>query len=30
MKVSQRAADGSQNIARICRHFGISRQAFCK
>ncbi len=23
-----RAADGSRNVARICGHFGISRQAY--
>ena len=27
-KVLQRACEGSQNVARTCRHFGISRQAF--
>ena len=27
-KVLQQAAEGSRNIARTCRHFGISRQAF--
>ncbi len=27
-KVLQQAADGSRNVARTCRHFGISRQAF--
>jgi hypothetical protein len=25
-KVLQHAADGSRNIARTCRHFGISRR----
>ena len=27
-KVLQQAAERSRNIARTCRHFGISRQAF--
>ena len=27
-KVIQQAAERSRNIARTCRHFGISRQAF--
>ena len=27
-KVLQHACEGSQNVARTCRHFGISRQAF--
>src|SRR5713101_4804582 len=29
-KVLQRAGEGSRNVARTCRHFGISRQAFYK
>jgi transposase-like protein len=27
-KVPQQAGERSRNIARTCRHFGISRQAF--
>jgi transposase InsO family protein len=27
-KILQQAADGSRNVARTCRHFGISRQAY--
>lgn len=27
-KVLQQAGEGSRNVARTCRHFGISRQAF--
>jgi transposase len=30
LKVVQRAAEDSRNVARTCRHFGISRQAFYK
>ena len=30
LKVLQRAAEDSRNVARTCRHFGISRQAFYK
>jgi transposase InsO family protein len=30
LKVLQRAADDSRNVARTCRHFGISRQTFYK
>ena len=29
-KVLQRAGVSSRNVARTCRHFGISRQAFYK
>ena len=29
-KVLQRAGEASRNVARTCRHFGISRQAFYK
>src|SRR4030081_2886245 len=29
-KVIQQAAERSRNVARTCRHFGISRQAFYK
>jgi transposase InsO family protein len=29
-KVLQRAGESSRNVARTCRHFGISRQAFYK
>jgi transposase-like protein len=29
-KVLQRAGESSSNVARACRHFGISRQAFYK
>ena len=29
-KVLQRASEGSRNVARTCRHFGLSRQAFYK
>jgi transposase InsO family protein len=28
LKVLQQANEGSRNVARTCRHFGISRQAF--
>jgi transposase InsO family protein len=30
LKVVQRAGEGARNVARTCRHFGISRQAFYK
>jgi Helix-turn-helix domain len=30
LKILQRAAEDSRNVARTCRHFGISRQAFYK
>jgi len=30
LKIVQRAAEDSRNVARTCRHFGISRQAFYK
>ena len=30
LKILQRAAADSRNVARTCRHFGISRQAFYK
>ena len=30
LKVLKRAAEGSRSVARTCRHFGISRQAFYK
>ena len=29
-KVLQRAGESPRNVARTCRHFGISRQAFYK
>jgi transposase-like protein len=29
-KVLQRAGEASRNVARTCRHFGISRQAYYK
>lgn len=29
-KVLRRASESSRNVARTCRHFGISRQAFYK
>ena len=28
LKVLQRAAAGSRNVARTCRHFGVSRKTF--
>ena len=30
LKVVQQATTGSRNVARTCRHFGISRRAFYK
>jgi transposase-like protein len=30
LKVLQRSATSSRNVARTCRHFGLSRQAFYK
>ena len=30
LKVLQHAGERSGNVARTCRHFGISRQAFDK
>jgi transposase len=30
LKVIQRAGERARNVARTCRHFGISRQAFYK
>jgi transposase InsO family protein len=30
LKIVQRAGEGPRNVAKTCRHFGISRQAFYK
>jgi transposase len=30
LKLLQRAATGSRNVARTCRHFGVSRKTFYK
>src|SRR5262245_19773161 len=30
LKILQQATEASRNVARTCRHFGISRQAFYK